>query len=263
MGTRPSISRFCVRCEKETMHSVIQRPKSRNNGKGFDYLCRICAKEYQRDRNERHMKEWVAYKGGKCEICRMEDETCVYDFHHIDPTTKKFRIQERWSSPFKSVKSELDKCQLLCSNCHRKVTKKIETNRGRPRTKKTFDKHCKKCNNVTEHLRYHRKRLNKNGTRKKGFDNHCIVCRKIRSQKRYLENSIKCFEYKGSKCYSCDLVDDICVYDFHHRDPYDKSFLIGRNYNRSFQKLREELNKCDMLCSNCHRKTYTYKYKNN
>lgn len=60
----------------------------------------------------------VAYKGGKC--CRCGYDRCVraLDFHHVDPSKKDFAVS-RVSKSWAVIKAELDKCILLCSNCHR------------------------------------------------------------------------------------------------------------------------------------------------
>ena len=42
---------------------------------------------------------------------------CIYDFHHVEDN-KEFAISKT-SKSFDSIKKELDKCILLCSNCHR------------------------------------------------------------------------------------------------------------------------------------------------
>lgn len=71
-------------------------------------------------------QEMIAYKGGKCELCGYsKDCPSAYDFHHIDPTQKEFTISKS-SSTFKAKKAELDKCQLLCRNCHAEVHDKLE-----------------------------------------------------------------------------------------------------------------------------------------
>jgi hypothetical protein len=63
----------------------------------------------------------------------------------------------------------------------------------------------------------------------------------------------KLIEYKGGKCLSCGYNKDIpAAYDFHHRDPNEKDFQISKNYNKSMKKLKEEVDKCDLLCKNCH-----------
>ena len=60
----------------------------------------------------------VEYKGGKC--CRCEYERCTraLEFHHIDPSKKDFAVS-RVSKSWAVIQSELDKCILLCANCHR------------------------------------------------------------------------------------------------------------------------------------------------
>lgn len=61
----------------------------------------------------------VSYKGGKCSRCEGVFPPFVYDFHHVDPKTKEYSLNwlldKRWST----IAAELDKCILLCTNCHR------------------------------------------------------------------------------------------------------------------------------------------------
>jgi hypothetical protein len=40
--------------------------------------------------------------------------------------------------------------------------------------------------------------------------------------------------------------------DFHHLDPYKKDFSIGRNWSKSLDALKAELDKCILVCRNCH-----------
>lgn len=62
----------------------------------------------------------IAYKGGSCQICGYNRSPAALDFHHIDPLEKDFSISSRMSS-FNAIKAELDKCVLVCSNCHREI----------------------------------------------------------------------------------------------------------------------------------------------
>jgi hypothetical protein len=57
------------------------------------------------------------------------------------------------------------------------------------------------------------------------------------------------------KCIKCGENHEACM-DFHHRDPEDKEFLIGEMLWKKFskEKILKEIAKCDVLCSNCHRK---------
>jgi len=76
-------------------------------------------KEYFKQYRRKNKQLAVDYKGGKCQVCGLVDDTCVYDFHHTDPSTKEFMIADRKS--FGKVKKELDKCIMVCANCHRKI----------------------------------------------------------------------------------------------------------------------------------------------
>jgi hypothetical protein len=68
-------------------------------------------------RNRTKMK-LVEYKGGKCEVCGLDKPIpAIYDFHHVDPSQKEFRIGGT-SRSFERLKAETDKCLLVCRNCH-------------------------------------------------------------------------------------------------------------------------------------------------
>lgn len=56
----------------------------------------------------------------------------------------------------------------------------------------------------------------------------------------------------GGKCQRCGYDRYMRALEFHHRDPSEKDFSISKQLNRSLQELREEIKKCDLLCSNCH-----------
>lgn len=49
------------------------------------------------------------------------------EFHHKDPNSKDFNISQCRSHKFsQKIKDELDKCSLLCSNCHREEHSKTK-----------------------------------------------------------------------------------------------------------------------------------------
>ena len=61
----------------------------------------------------------VAYKGGKCERCGYSKSYAALDFHHLDKKNKLFVIGGGIYYRWETVRKELDKCIMLCSNCHR------------------------------------------------------------------------------------------------------------------------------------------------
>jgi 5-methylcytosine-specific restriction endonuclease McrA len=68
----------------------------------------------------------VEYKGGRCEKCGYCKCIDALEFHHVDPTKKDFTISSKgYTRSWEKVKSELDKCMILCANCHRKLHAKL------------------------------------------------------------------------------------------------------------------------------------------
>jgi hypothetical protein len=64
---------------------------------------------------------------------------------------------------------------------------------------------------------------------------------------------LKLIAYKGGKCQRCGYSKPFSgVYDFHHRDPKKKDFGIGSGSVKSFELMKKEVDKCDLLCKNCH-----------
>lgn len=63
---------------------------------------------------------------------------------------------------------------------------------------------------------------------------------------------LRLIAYKGGKCESCGYDKPfLSCYDFHHKDPSQKDFTISGK-SRSFERLKEEADKCSLLCKNCH-----------
>ena len=62
----------------------------------------------------------IEYKGGKCERCGYNKCHVALEFHHLNPDEKDFTISGKsWS--FERLKKEVDKCILVCSNCHKEI----------------------------------------------------------------------------------------------------------------------------------------------
>jgi len=79
------------------------------------------------------------------------------------------------------------------------------------------------------------------------------TCNSCHVNKRRTKVKQRAIEYKGAKCYSCGFDKYPSALDFHHLDPTKKDFNISGNHSRKWEVIQEELDKCVMLCSNCHR----------
>lgn len=85
----------------------------------------------------------------------------------------------------------------------------------------------------------------------------CARCRGIRNvvaKAHALDIKRKCVEMLGGKCIDCGFITEyVAVYDFHHPDPSEKDFNIGKILTYKWSTLVKELAKCVLLCVNCHR----------
>jgi len=64
----------------------------------------------------------IKYKGGKCILCGYKKCTAALEFHHIEGTKKDFGLSMKGlTRSWDRTKQELDKCVLLCANCHREL----------------------------------------------------------------------------------------------------------------------------------------------
>ncbi len=75
--------------------------------------------EYMKARWGERRAKAIAYLGGKCVRCGTAD---LLEFDHIDPETKEASIAKASSWSEYRFYLELDKCQLLCKDCHKKKT---------------------------------------------------------------------------------------------------------------------------------------------
>ena len=88
--------------------------------------CKVCTSNQSLNRMQKLKKQMVDYRGGCCQICGYDKYIGALEFHHTDPKQKDFNLSSLKRYSFNDiVKSELDKCVLVCANCHREVHAKI------------------------------------------------------------------------------------------------------------------------------------------
>lgn len=121
--------KYCLSCS----------PYGRHNNKRLDLgqsrVCTICNRLYVYDRAKGHTMQKcnscmanqrkeerkaqaIAYKGGKCAVCGYNRCPNALAFHHVNGEDKLFGISGSHALSWDKFKRELDKCILLCMNCH-------------------------------------------------------------------------------------------------------------------------------------------------
>lgn len=91
--------------------------------------------------------------------------------------------------------------------------------------------------------------------------NLCRLCKRPTRKPRCpsCETKVRRFRCKlaavkllGGCCMRCGWIGHVAAFQFHHRDPSQKDFGIGAVANKSWAVIKKELEKCDLLCANCH-----------
>ena len=78
-------------------------------------------------------KRLIEYKGGECQKCGYNKPyLSVYCFHHKNPKEKEFGIAGM-KRKYEIMKKEVDKCILLCHNCHNELHEEEYLNRIKSR----------------------------------------------------------------------------------------------------------------------------------
>ena len=114
-----SVEKKCSRCNSIKLSSEFY---NRRQGADFSPYCKICTIEQTLERQRNFKIKCVEYKGEKCQICSYNKYVGALEFHHLNPSEKDFSISNVKLYSFSdTIKKELDKCILVCSNCHREI----------------------------------------------------------------------------------------------------------------------------------------------
>ena len=114
MGSVPTNN--CIDCGIDITNAP-RRPGTR--GRKYGNRCRECHCTERSNKRDSLLRECIVYLGDKCEDCKQTFPDCVYDFHHLRDKSYNIAVNLRPAHTLDKHKEELDKCVLLCSNCHR------------------------------------------------------------------------------------------------------------------------------------------------
>ncbi len=272
-GKRHSLAarKYCLGCSPFNAHNTRQLEKiepARAFGKKTCSVCRIvqpvaefyrrsygpspyckkCTNLKTKQRMVATTAKGVTYKGGKCQKCGYAAAIEVLEFHHRDTKAKNFTIAANRTRSWGQVKGELDKCDLLCANCHREEHERLHIKHIAISYSGLDAKKCSKCTIAQHFSEFYMLKTSK-------LYSHCKTCTKNDCNRRHRRAKQECVDYKGGGCLICGYMKCLGAMEFHHRDPKEKDMGIGSLYVVTPQ-IKEELDKCDMLCANCHREEH-------
>lgn len=107
----------CKQCGENNKLKMMNKGQGRRSLS----LCKSCHNKNTIARGQANKILHVIYKGSKCELCGYDKCLAALEFHHIESREKEKLISRMRYHSFDKVKPELDKCKLVCSNCHREI----------------------------------------------------------------------------------------------------------------------------------------------
>lgn len=125
-------SRICNKCNIEK--PLLEFYPNKTCRLGIVGTCRSCSRdnvkrgyaanrkrrqEMANSNNRKKKRELVESFGGKCHDCGNSYNDCVYDFHHLDSSKKDVNPSHAMKWGKERMMKELEKCIMLCANCHR------------------------------------------------------------------------------------------------------------------------------------------------
>lgn len=101
-------------CETHGYTEFIKRKDGR-------FRCKKCAIDAVK-RRKKTKELLIMYKGGECQICHYKRYKGALEFHHLNPQEKDFAIsKDGYCRSIEENKREVQKCILVCSNCHKEI----------------------------------------------------------------------------------------------------------------------------------------------
>lgn len=110
--------KVCSCCKESKPVDQFYKQKDRKNGTSY---CKGCKNTYDALRWIKRKQDAIEYKGGSCSSCGYDKYYGALEFHHLDPQSKEFDWGKMRLRAWTTVTKELDKCILLCANCHREA----------------------------------------------------------------------------------------------------------------------------------------------
>lgn len=255
------MEKICTKCKVNQPIENFGRKHTENRWTSHCKKCLSLSKagfSYNRksSRAKKFKRQCVEFKGSCCVVCGYKKNDAALEFHHVDPAKKEFLITKFKNRSFDKHKdfivSELNKCLLVCVNCHREIHLAMTVGAISNQTDIAHPRTCPKCKVTKDISQFHKPQ--KNGIKQC----YCKTCNHQNTLDRQKKFKQDCVNYKGGCCEVCGYRKTLNALEFHHLRDKDPNFSKWRF--TSFEKNREfitsELDKCRLLCGNCHREEH-------
>jgi hypothetical protein len=110
-----AVERRCPRHGMTTFHRYRRGPGR------YRYRCKRCVGEAVTNRHRRIRAMLIEEGGGRCAVCGYDQCSYNLHFHHVDPTTKSFKLAMGTGKSLATYRAEARKCVLVCANCHGEI----------------------------------------------------------------------------------------------------------------------------------------------
>lgn len=184
---------------------------------------RYPGRSYEWDVQRRaRLRSWVndRKRARGCSRCGIDDPACL-EFHHEDDDRKELGVGKMVNRMYAKdrITEEMRKCEVLCTNCHRK--------------------------------RHYGRSVDDPG-RATGEESEAATSLESMTGRAWLHE----YKRRTDGCTRCDEDDPICL-DFHHVED-EKLDSVSKlvTYDRPKDVVRTEIDRCEVLCANCHRKEH-------
>lgn len=175
-----------------------------------------------------------------CNRCEEDGPACL-DFHHLEVDEKVMAVNKMVVHGYgkERLTEEIAKCELLCANCHRKEHHHPPLVLGKD-----------SLSNET---------ARSGSSENEQKNSPTVIWTAEQTHPRRADLRAMVYEYRlmSNGCVRCEEADPACL-DFHHVDEDEKIMAICDliAYEPSDERLFEEIEKCELLCANCHRKEH-------
>ncbi|QQG34078.1 HNH nuclease domain-containing protein [Aeromonas phage ZPAH1] len=112
--------RTCTRCKLSKPLSEFYKRSGLRSSEYYT-CCKICHSAANSIKFNGFKDKCLEYKGYSCSKCGYSKCKAALEFHHVDPRHKDFQISRRFTMKWENVMKELDKCIVVCANCHREI----------------------------------------------------------------------------------------------------------------------------------------------